>query len=64
MGAKGDGETDNTELIQNILNKFKNSLKYDKECVQQNNIIQNMTKLINNKKDKLSQIQLQICSEL
>lgn len=48
----------------NILNKFKNSLKYDKECVQQNNIIQNMTKLINNKKDKLSQIQLQICSEL
>ncbi len=22
MGAKGDGETDNTELIQNILNKF------------------------------------------
>lgn len=48
----------------NTLNKFKKILKYDKDCMQQNNIIQNMTKLINNKKDKLSQIQLQICSEL
>lgn len=46
------------------LNKFKNTLKYDRDCLQQNNIIQNMTKLINNKKDKLSQIQLQICNEL
>ncbi|MDD3303344.1 MAG: hypothetical protein PHP54_00280 [Clostridia bacterium] len=46
------------------LNRYKSTLKYDKECMQQNSIIQNMTKLINSKKDKLSQIQLQICNEL
>lgn len=42
----------------------KEILKNDSECLRDNTIIQNMTKLINAKKDKLSQIQLQICGNL
>ena len=46
------------------LNKEKRFVNSNSECLKQNNIIQNMTKLVNVKKDKLSNIQMQICSNL
>ena len=36
----------------------------DKDCVIQTSIIENMTKLINAKQDKLSDIQMKICSNI
>ncbi len=48
--------------IANVLNKKKNKVSFDNECQNQNNVIQNMTELINNKKDKLSKLQMQICN--
>ena len=49
--------------IAGILNKQKNNIS-NVDCLRENDIIQNMTKLINNKKDKLSNMQLQICNNL
>lgn len=42
----------------------KETVLNDTDCLKENSVIQNMTKLINAKKDKLSQLQLQICNEL
>ncbi|MDO4282158.1 MAG: hypothetical protein Q4D02_00845 [Clostridia bacterium] len=50
--------------IANVLNKKKSNINFDSECMNQNNVIQNMTQLINNKKDKLSELQMQICSSI
>lgn len=50
--------------IADSLNKNKNKISFDTECLSQNNIIQNMTELINNKKDKLSSLQMQICNNI
>lgn len=50
--------------IAQKLERNKTKVGNDAECVTQNNVIQNMTRLINHKKDKLSAIQLQICHEL
>ena len=46
------------------LNLSKKDVILNEECIKQNNIIQNITKLVNNKKGKLSNIQLQICNNL
>lgn len=53
--------------MNDIAKKLRSNIKrtnIDQECVNENNVIQNMTSLINAKKEKLSQIQLQICNNL
>lgn len=50
--------------IAKTLSEKQREVIADKDCVKQNKIIQNMTELVNTKKDKLSQIQLQICNNL
>lgn len=57
-------DLDSINQIANNLNKSKNKVSFDTDCISQNNVIQNMTKLINNKKDKLSELQMQICNSL
>lgn len=55
------------DKMNEIAKRLKYNLKrtnIDQECVNENNVIQNMTTLINAKKEKLSQIQLQICNNL
>lgn len=46
------------------LKKEKNKVISDPVCTKENNIIQNILKLVNAKKEKLTNLQLQICSEL
>lgn len=50
--------------IASYLNHQKKKVNFNDECLEKNEVIQNMTKLINHKKDKLSDMQLQICSQL
>ena len=50
--------------LAKALNRERNKVANDIECVKENNIMQNMMKLVNNKKDKLSNMQLQICNNL
>lgn len=55
----------NLSDINEIANKLNNSVKkvsYDSEAVKTNDTIQNLTQFANNKKDKLSTIQLRACS--
>ncbi|MCX8075154.1 MAG: hypothetical protein N2749_06170 [Clostridia bacterium] len=55
------------ENINDIAKKLNHNRRInytDDEGIKQNKIIQNMTSLINVKKDKLSQMQLQICNDL
>lgn len=51
------------ELAKQLENK-KTKIQNNENCLKENNIIQNMTKLVNSKKDKLSNLQLQICNDL
>ena len=46
------------------IKKKSKELKNFADCIRENNVIQNMTELINSKKDKLSDTQLEICSSL
>ena len=55
---------DNMNNIAKSLKSEKSKVSIDADCIKQNNIIQNMMELVNTKKDKLSPIQLQICSSL
>lgn len=55
---------DKINEIASNLNKMKNNILKDRDCIKENSIIQNMTELINNKKDKLTNMQFQICSEI
>lgn len=57
-------DLDEINEIANKLNKKKNKVSFDMECLNKNNVIQNMTELINNKRDKLSELQMQICNSL
>lgn len=50
--------------IAKKLNKNEKTVSFNEQCLKDNRIIQNMTSLINAKKDKLSQMQLQICQSL
>ena len=51
-------------LTAQELSKARSQVSSDVECVKQNNIIQNMMKLVNSKNDKLSDLQLQMCNDL
>lgn len=51
------------EIAKNLESK-KNKIQMDSDCMKENNIIQNMTKLVNSKREKLSKLQLQICNDL
>lgn len=57
-------DLDSINNIANTLNKKKSIVNFDTDCINQNNVIQNMTMLINNKKDKLSELQMQICNSI
>ncbi len=57
-------DLDEINNIANSLNKKKSKVNFDIECQNNNNVIQNMTELINNKRDKLTQLQMQICSSI
>ena len=46
------------------LKREKRKVISDPECAKESNIIQNILKLVNVKKDKLTNLQLQICNEL
>ncbi|MNI83348.1 hypothetical protein D3C73_1401420 [compost metagenome] len=55
------------DKINSISKKLDSSIKKvaaNNEMIKENKIIQNMTSLINAKKDKLSKMQLQICETL
>lgn len=55
---------ENMNLLAKSLNRERSKVANDIECIKENNIIQNMMKLVNSKKDKLSNMQLQICNNL
>lgn len=57
-------DLDEINNIANSLNKKKSKVNFDIECQNNNNVIQNMTELINNKRDKLTELQMQICSSI
>lgn len=50
--------------IADSLNKLSNRVSNNTECLKENNIIQNMTALINNKMDKLSNTQIEVCANI
>lgn len=62
--AYEDFDIDSINLIAKELELKKDTVLKNTDCLKENNIIQNMTRLINTKKDKLSQLQLQICNDL
>ncbi len=47
--------------LSEIIKKESVKHKTDDKCIKESNIIQNITALVNNKKDKLSEAQLQLC---
>ena len=55
---------DNMNLLAKSLNRERSKVANDLECIKENNVIQNIMKLVNNKRDKLSNMQLQICNNL
>ena len=55
---------ENMNSLAKTLNVERRKVSNDLDCLKQNSIIQNMNQLVNVKKDKLSKIQLQICSNL
>lgn len=57
-------DIDKINVIASDLTKMTDKVGNIHECVKESNIIQNMTKLINNKKDKLSNTQLEICANM
>ena len=55
----------NVDELKNIagkLNKLKSKVSFNNDCMNENNIIQNVTELVNRKKQKLTKIQFDICS--
>lgn len=57
-------DLDSINQIAEKINKKEKGIEFNKDNINENNIIQNMTKLVNVKKEKLSPIQLQICNNL
>ncbi len=62
--AYDEFDLEKLNTIASDLNNKKSKIRFDLECVNQNNVIQNMTRLINNKKDKLTELQMQICNSI
>lgn len=57
----------NINEINNVakqLSSKERGINNNLECIKQNQIIQNMTDLVNSKNSKLSPVQLQICNNL
>ncbi len=59
-----DFNIENMNKLCKYLNKNKSSVSIDKECIKENNTIQNMMELINVRNSKLTPMQMQICSNL
>lgn len=55
---------DSMNSIAEKLKRQKDVLEQYPECAKENSVIQNITKMANNKNDKLSPIQLQLCNTL
>ena len=54
----------NIQKINEIAKELEQKIKlkkHDEECIRENKIIQNITKLVNNKNDRLTDAQLQLC---
>ncbi len=57
----------NINEIKNIagkLNKLKSKVLFNNDCINENNIIQNITELVNRRKQKLTKVQYDICTSL
>lgn len=57
-------DLDSINKLAEKINKKEKGIEFNKDNINENNIIQNITKLVNVKKEKLSPIQLQICNTL
>ena len=55
---------DNLKDIANKLNKLKPQVDFNSECVNENNVIQNMTQFADRRKGKLTKFQYDICRNL
>jgi len=55
-------DMNNIKGIAKKLNGMKSKVSFNNDCVNENSIIQNITELVDNKKEKLSKSQFQICS--
>ena len=53
---------DDMNIIAGRLKQNVKKIEFNKESINSNNLIQNVTKLINNKKEKLSPIEMKACS--
>lgn len=57
----------NIDLLKEIaskLNKMKDKVSFDSECVSENIAIQNMTELVDSRKQRLTKTQIEICNNL
>lgn len=54
----------NINNLADTIKKFSGRVSNYNECIKESNIIQNMTALINNKMDKLSKTQMEVCANL
>lgn len=50
--------------IANKLNKMKTKVSFNNDCINENTIIQNITELVDRRKQKLTKTQFDICSNL
>ena len=57
----GKGILDKINQISSKLNNSVKNVKFNKDSVKSNNIIQNLTEFVNNKKDRLTEMQYQAC---
>lgn len=57
-------DINNMNMVADDLKSKYNTVKNDKQCERENSIIQNITKLYNEKKDKLSDAELQLCQNM
>ena len=64
---KGAYEKFDIAKINELAKKINSKLKvtnYDRDCISENKIIQNIAMLVNSRKEKLSEAQLQLCNVL
>ena len=54
-------DLDKINQISSKLNNSVKNVKFNKDSVKSNNIIQNLTEFVNNKKDRLTEMQYQAC---
>lgn len=59
--AYKDFDLDKINQISSKLNNSVKNVKFNKDSVKSNNIIQNLTEFVNNKKDRLTEMQYQAC---